>query len=66
MNNDLITSNPCRGHRLPRLPEPDPRIMTEDEVDRLAGCSRPPFDLLIVVLACTGSGRRSRCAGTTS
>ncbi len=52
--NDLIAVNPCRGHRLPRLPEPNPTILTEDEVARIVEQSARPFDLVVLVLAYTG------------
>jgi integrase len=54
VDNELISANRCRGHRLPRLPEPDPRILSVEEVDRLVAASRRPFDLIILLLAYTG------------
>jgi integrase len=51
---DLITKSPCRGYRLPRLPEPAPRILTMDEVERLIDSSGRPFDLIILRLASSG------------
>ncbi|MEU7975268.1 hypothetical protein AB0B48_24845 [Micromonospora sp. NPDC049089] len=36
VDNDMIASTPCRGVRLPRIPEADPRILTVEDVGRLA------------------------------
>jgi integrase len=54
VDNDLITVTPCRGHRLPRLPEPEPRILTVEQVERLAECSAGPAALIVRVLAYSG------------
>ena len=57
VENDLIAVSPCRGvrlPRLPRLPQTEPHILTEHEVDTLVAMSRPPHDLLVMVLAYGG------------
>jgi integrase len=54
VDNGLIPSTPCRGLRLPRLPEPDPRILTMDEVMRLAGVCELDDQVLVLLLAYAG------------
>jgi integrase len=53
-NNDMIAATPCRGIKLPRLPETEPHILTENEVVRLIGAMRSPHDLLVKLLAYGG------------
>jgi integrase len=50
VDNDLIPVSPCRGVRLPRLPEADPRILTVDEVGRLAASCEDLGDRVLVLL----------------
>jgi integrase len=54
VDNGLIAVSPCRGVKLPRLPEPDPTILTAEHVDRLVAELSPPDDLLVLVLAYGG------------
>ena len=54
VENDLIASSPCRGIRLPRMPQTEPHILTRAEADRLVACTRPPHDLLVMLLAYAG------------
>jgi integrase len=54
VDNGLIAVTPCRGVKLPRLPEPDPTILTAKHVDRLVAELSPPDDLLVLVLAYGG------------
>ena len=54
VENDLFAVSPCRGIRLPRMPRTQPHILTEQEVDALVAVSRPPHDLLVMVLAYGG------------
>jgi integrase len=54
VDNELIQSSPCRGHRLPRLPEPEPRILTVGEVERLVASSQGQAALMVRVLAYSG------------
>lgn len=53
-DNDMIAMTPCRGIKLPRLPETEPHILTDDEVRRLILAMRPPHDLLVKLLAYAG------------
>jgi len=52
--NDLIGMTPCRGVKLPRLPDPDPKILTERQVARIAANTREPYDLLVWIIAYSG------------
>lgn len=54
VDNGLISVTPCRGVKLPRLPEPDPKILTAEQIDRLVSYLAPPDDLLVLVLAYGG------------
>lgn len=54
VDNDLITATPCRGIKLPRLPETEPHILSTSEVERLISHLRPPHDLLVKILAYAG------------
>jgi integrase len=54
VDNGLIPATPCRGVKLPRLPEPNPTILTAEHVDRLVAELSPPDDLLVLVLAYGG------------
>jgi len=54
VDNGLIPASPCRGVKLPRLPEPDPKILTAEQVDRLISYLAPPDDLLVLLLAYGG------------
>jgi len=54
VENDLIGASPCRGVRLPRMPETEPHILSEAEADRLVSALPPPRDLLVSLLAYGG------------
>ncbi|MEU8058787.1 tyrosine-type recombinase/integrase [Microbispora bryophytorum] len=54
MNNDLIKATPCRGVRLPRMPETEPHILTSAEVERLISAMREPHGLIVQLLAYGG------------
>lgn len=54
VDNEMILISPCRGHRLPVLPEPDPQIITPKEAREIAAGCRPPHDLLVLILAYAG------------
>lgn len=57
VDNGLIPASPCRGVRLPRLPEADPRILTADEVNGLAGNCADLGDRVLVLLLAYGGLR---------
>jgi integrase len=50
----MVGANPCRGISLPRLPEPDPRILTPAQVAAIAHEAAPPYGLLVNLLAYGG------------
>ena len=50
----MVGVNPCRGVRLPRLPEPEPRILTPAQVAAIADASASPYGLLVNLLAYGG------------
>lgn len=54
VDDDLIAVNPCRGVRPPRLPQTEPVILAPKDVDRLRDAIRPPFGLLVDLLAYGG------------
>jgi integrase len=54
VNNDLISTSPCRGVRLPRLPETEPVILTEDQALAIAEVMPRPHDVIILLLAYGG------------
>jgi len=54
VDNGMIAVSPCRGVRLPRLPEADPQILTAEDVDRIVVHCREPDDLLVLLLAYAG------------
>lgn len=54
VDDDLIAVNPCRGVRPPRLPQTDPVILTPQDVARLHDAIRPPFPVLVDLLAYAG------------
>ncbi|GAA3143168.1 site-specific integrase [Planomonospora alba] len=53
-NNDMIKVSPCRGVKLPRMPETEPHILTEAEVKALIEALRAPHDLVVQLLAYGG------------
>lgn len=50
----LTARTPCRRIRLPRMEEHEPNILTREQVAALAAACRPPYDLLVEVLAYSG------------
>lgn len=54
VDNDLIAQTPCRGVRLPRMPQTEPHILTPLEASRLVRKAEKPHDLLIALLAFAG------------
>jgi integrase len=54
VDNDLIPTTPCRGVRLPRMPQTEPHILTQLEASRLVRATAAPHDLLIGLLAFAG------------
>jgi integrase len=50
----MVGANPCRGTRLPRLPEPEPRILTPSQVAAIAQEATAPYGLLVNLLAYGG------------
>ena len=54
VDDDLLKVNPCIGVRGPRLPVTEPQILTPEEVARLAEAIRPPYGLLVELLAYGG------------
>jgi integrase len=61
VDNGLIPASPCRGVRLPRLPAADPRTLTADQVNRLAGNCAPLGDRVLVLLLAYGDGSVRLC-----
>ncbi|MET9671553.1 site-specific integrase [Streptomyces sp. NPDC006482] len=54
VDNDLIAQTPCRGVRLPRMPQTEPHILTQVEASRIVRLADKPHDLLIALLAFAG------------
>ncbi|MFF8989576.1 hypothetical protein ACF09H_06370 [Streptomyces sp. NPDC014983] len=54
MDNDLIAQTPCRGVRLPRMPQTEPHIVTPLEASRIVRHVEKPHDLLVALLAFAG------------
>jgi integrase len=54
VENDLLTITPCRGVRLPRMPDTEPQIVTETEVDKVIALLPAPHDALVALLAYGG------------
>ncbi|MGW1809968.1 tyrosine-type recombinase/integrase [Streptomyces sp. NPDC002078] len=54
VDNDLIPQTPCRGVRLPRMPQTEPHILTPSEAARIVNGADKPHDLLIALLAFAG------------
>ncbi len=54
VENELIGRSPCRGVRMPKLPETDPEILTNEQMDTIIGAARAPHDVLITLLAYGG------------
>ncbi|MDG4790251.1 tyrosine-type recombinase/integrase [Micromonospora sp. WMMD1102] len=54
VDNSMIPASPCRKVRLPRLPEADPRILTVEQVDQIAGNCVLGDRVLVLLLAYAG------------
>jgi integrase len=54
VENELIGRSPCRGVRMPKLPETDPEILANEEMDRIIEAARPPHDVLVSLLVYGG------------
>jgi len=54
VNNEMISVSPCRGVKLPRMPETEPHILARGEVDLLVSKLPEPHDLLVQLLAFGG------------
>jgi integrase len=54
VDNELIAATPCRGIKLPRLPQTEPHVLSTTEVDQLLSHFRAPHDLLVKLLAYAG------------
>jgi integrase len=54
VDNGLISQTPCRGVRLPRMPQAEPHIVTPLEASRIVRAAEKPHDLLIALLAFVG------------
>lgn len=54
VDNGLIAASPCKGVRLPRMPQTEPHILTPLEASRIVRNATAPHDLLIAVLAFAG------------
>ncbi|OEJ95501.1 tyrosine-type recombinase/integrase [Streptomyces thermolilacinus] len=54
VDNGLISQTPCRGVRLPRMPQTEPHILTPVEASRIVRNADAPHDLLIALLAFAG------------
>ncbi len=54
VDNDMIPQTPCRGVKLPRMPQTEPHILTPLEASRLVRSAAEPHDHLIALLAYAG------------
>ncbi|MET9965039.1 tyrosine-type recombinase/integrase [Streptomyces sp. NPDC006356] len=54
VDNDMIPQTPCRGVKLPRMPQTEPHILTPLEASRIVRSAAKPHDLLIALLAYAG------------
>lgn len=52
--NDLIAVSPCRGVRLPRMPQTEPHIISPSEADRIIAATPAQHDALVMLLAYAG------------
>lgn len=49
-----IRTNPCDGLRLPRAVQAEPVFLTAEQIAAFACATRPPYDLLVRLVAATG------------
>jgi integrase len=54
VDNGLIAASPCKGVRLPRMPQTEPHILTPAEASTIVRNASKPHDLLIALLAFAG------------
>jgi integrase len=54
VDNGLVATSPCRGIRLPRMPQTEPHILTPVEASRLERAAAAPHDVLVALLAFGG------------
>ncbi|SOE12331.1 Site-specific recombinase XerC [Streptomyces sp. 2323.1] len=54
VDNGMIAMTPCRGVRLPRMPQTEPHILTPQEASEIVANAKAPHDLLIALLAFAG------------
>lgn len=54
VENELIAVSPCRGVRLPRMPQTEPHTLSEEDADRIIAEIPAPHDLLVALLAYGG------------
>ncbi|MGW0793856.1 tyrosine-type recombinase/integrase [Streptomyces sp. NPDC002692] len=54
VDNGMIPVTPCRGVKLPRMPQTEPHILTPLEASRVVRSAAKPHDLLIALLAYAG------------
>lgn len=54
VENDMIPQTPCRGVRLPQMPQTEQHIRTPLEASRIVRSAAKPHDLLIALLAYAG------------
>ncbi|MFF5800879.1 tyrosine-type recombinase/integrase [Streptomyces albogriseolus] len=54
VDNDLLPQTPCRGVRLPRMPQTEPHIVTPQEASGIVRAADKPHGLLIALLAFAG------------
>lgn len=54
VDNEMIGQTPCRGVKLPRMPQTEPHILTPLEASRIVRSATKPHDLLISLLAYAG------------
>jgi len=56
-----IKSNPCDGLRLPRAVQMEPIFLSAEQVESLARATRPPYDLLVRLVAAIGLRPSEAC-----
>ncbi|WP_042428621.1 tyrosine-type recombinase/integrase [Streptacidiphilus anmyonensis] len=54
VDNDMRSSSPCRGVKLPRITQAEPTILTPEQVERLIGQLRGKHRVLVMLLAYAG------------
>ena len=54
VDNGVIAITPCRKVKLPKLEQPDMRILDPDEIEQLAGAIDPRYRAMVLTAAYTG------------